>query len=454
MINKIIQGALICILLLMTTASDAQTLSELNTYVQKVRIGLVDEFFDRFNGKELHPDIPATKENSRKDNLMMLFNLSQFSSKNDNKFAEASEMMDVVIKNSTNIHFSDSTWVALAHCKGTMNGKSVKFNIFLTVQQRKKNMYKWVITKADGRIFDITPNNTNDNIMLYPDDHETNFLSLKRMSSEQPCNVLDFTRRGFRYDMTSVFTYLIYNCNLKIDYVDELEFIFTQVPGYIFHLKYFEREKNNAGWLISKFYKASEQEKSVFLNTLYHNADTAYTQLLNDSTTQKNYKAKEKRKESCKNIFIRRQSEKLAQIDDYIKFMQQKYKTGERSLYYKLKMTNLFVEDAIVTIYDSKKDSSATQSINDFCDFLIKNANKDVNVDSITVAIWDDKINTLPSSVNRCELSSYIRPYIAENTSDSIIQPNSKQLLAAYKEDTEDGIEWIPLFGNIVVTIK
>ena len=221
--------------------SYSQTISfnELNDYVQDVRIGLVDEFFDRFNGKTTNPDIPKTKPDSRMKNLMMLFDLSQFSSKNDPRFVEAEALMKIVKEDSICINYADSTWAALAHCKGTLNGKSVKFDIFLTVQHRKANMYKWVISYVDGNLFDITPRNINDRIMLLPDDHETNFLSLKRMTSEQPFNINQFMVNGFNYEKTSAFVYLVYSKLLKIDYVDDLEFIFTQVPGYIFHVKYF-----------------------------------------------------------------------------------------------------------------------------------------------------------------------------------------------------------------------
>ena len=232
-----------------------QGISELDVYMQKVRVGLVDEFLDRFNGKEVHPDIPITNDDARKKNLLMLLDLSQFSSKSDLRFKEASEMMDVVIKDSVHVNFSDTTWAAVAHCKGTLEGKAVRFDLYLTVQHRTGNMYKWVISKADGDLFNIKPRNESDKIMLHPDDHETNFMSLRRMTSEQPFNVRNFMSKKFDYDVTSVFTYLVYSKKLKIDYVDDLEFIFTQIPGYIFHVRYFEREKNNAGWLISNFYK-------------------------------------------------------------------------------------------------------------------------------------------------------------------------------------------------------
>ena len=241
---------------------------ELDSYIQKVRIGLVDEFFERFNGISTHPDIPEGEEDSRINNLLMLLDLSKYTSRSDSLFVEATAMMNTVIRDSVKINYADRTWLALAHCKGTLEGKSVHFDIFLSVQNRRDDMYKWVISKVDGSLFDITPRNQHENIMLFPDDHETNFLSLRRMTQEQPFNIRQFLAKGTLYDKTSVFAYLVHSGRLKIDYVEDLEFVFTQIPGYVFHVRYFDRERNNTGWLISKFYKVSDEEKSAFWTAL------------------------------------------------------------------------------------------------------------------------------------------------------------------------------------------
>lgn len=330
-IQKTIKAIIVIAITIFATPAFAQTISfnELNDYVQKVRIGLVDEFFDRFNGKTTHPNLPSSQHDSRSKNLMMLFDLSQFSSKNDPKFNEAELMMNKVMKDSIYINYTDSTWFALAHCKGTLNGKSVKFDLFLTVQHRRGNMYKWVISKADGNLFDITPKNNSDRIMLLPDDHETNFLSLKRMTSEQPFNVNLFMEKGFDYDKTSAFVYLVHSKLLKIDYVDELEFIFTQIPDYIFHLKYFEREKNNAGWLISNFYESTDENKITFLYSL----KPTYLSLVenNNLVVEEITPASDSipapkipNTEEQKTMYERRLDERLLMVKDYIMFMQKK----------------------------------------------------------------------------------------------------------------------------------
>ena len=71
-------------------------------------------------------------------------------------------------------------------------------------------------------------------------------------------------------DETSVFLADVYNGLLDIEYVKDLQFVFYQVPGYVFRIKFIERATNNTGWLITSFDKISEIEKDSFLNYLYN----------------------------------------------------------------------------------------------------------------------------------------------------------------------------------------
>lgn len=456
--NNIIKIAAWGILLFIQTKGFAQvvTFNELNTYMQKVRIGLVDEFFDRFNGKTTHPDIPASKKNSEINNLMMLYNLSMFTSKNDSLYKEALCMMETVRKDSISIQFSDSTWVALAHCKGTMNGRSIKFDLYLNTQKRKGNMYKWVIARADSKLFDITPRNTNENIMLMPDDHETNFLSMRRMTNEQPFNVNLFMSKDIDYDKTSVFAYLVYSGKLKIDYVDDLEFIFTQIPGYIFHIKYFEREKNNAGWLISNFYRTTDNTKVSFLNTIHPHKKNSVN--INEDTTRRFANNKRRvnqfnlQKDELKGQYFLRLNEKILQLKNYVNFMQKDDGLRAQSIY-KTKLIDLFAKDAKVYLYQKGELKQKCNSIADFCNMIINKHIVCTSIDSIYVPSWDDKILELKTDVYRYNTPAYLKQIKGNDRNSSTVAPNEKSLYV-YKEETEDGIEWLPIFGDIMITIE
>lgn len=251
--------------------ANAQIMSnQLNKGLYDSRIKLVDEFFDRFNGKEGHPDISNKDKYYRKKNLMFVFNGRMFKSKEDEKYKELQNFIDTVIANKTNINYSDTTWFAKAICHGKLKGKEVDFTLYLNVEHRKEDMYKWVIAKAEGDVFKLKPSLKSDKIMLMPDDHETNFMSLHRITTEKDDLISCYMQRNYPLDETSVFLSDVYNGLLDIEYVKDLQFVFHQVPGYVFRIKFIERDTNNTGWLITSCDKVTENEKEKFLNYLYN----------------------------------------------------------------------------------------------------------------------------------------------------------------------------------------
>lgn len=245
--------------------------NDLNAELFDSRIKLVDEFFDRFNGKEGHPDISRKDKDYRKKNLMFVFNGRMFKSKEDAKFKELQNFINTVIEKNISINYSDTTWFAKAVCHGKLKGKEVDFTLFLNVEHRKEDMYKWVIAKAEGDVFKLKPSLKSEKIMLMPDDHETNFMSLHRITTEKDDLISCYMQKDYPLDETSVFLSDVYNGLLDIDYVKDLQFIFYQVPNYVFRIKFIERETNNTGWLITDFDKVSEDEKEDFLDYLYNN---------------------------------------------------------------------------------------------------------------------------------------------------------------------------------------
>lgn len=245
--------------------------NDLNAELYDSRIKLVDEFFDRFNGKEGHPDISRKDKDYRKKNLMFVFNGRMFKSKEDAKFKELQNFINTVIEKNISINYSDTTWFAKAVCHGKLKGKEVDFTLFLNVEHRKEDMYKWIIAKAEGDVFKLKPSLKSEKIMLMPDDHETNFMSLHRITIEKDDLISCYMQKDYPLDETSVFLSDVYNGLLDIDYVKDLQFIFYQVPNYVFRIKFIERETNNTGWLITDFDKVSEDEKEDFLDYLYNN---------------------------------------------------------------------------------------------------------------------------------------------------------------------------------------
>ena len=151
-------------------------------------------------------------------------------------------------------------------------------------------------------------------------------------------------------------------------------------------------------------------------------------------------------------MFIRRGVEKMAQLTDYIKSMQGRDTLRSLSVY-KNKTIALFADNSKVYLYYPNSEKNVAVSVEEFCMMLIFDKMKFERLDSVSVPIWDAKINSLPLETCKIELASSMVP--ADKVTEGILRTDStyKQKLYAYKEETEDGIEWLPVFGDMKIKV-
>lgn len=424
--------------------------------MQEARVGLVDEFLKRFNGEASHPNISPQDTSYRKSNLLYLIEPPQNIECRDSIYNEAIRFIDAIIKDSVYLNYCDSIWFAHAKCKGLLDSKPISFNVYLNVEHRKEDMYKWVISKVDGECFNIMPRDMKSNIMLYPDDHEIKFISLGRMTKEQPFNVARFMSKGFDYDATSAFVYLVKSGKLKIEYVEELEFIFTQVPGYIFSIKYFERESSKLGWLINRFETISREEKCKFIkacrlecNEQHKTEQTVITpvsvdqNLLPPEDSASTYIVN-----NAERIFLSRIVERKVLVRDFLSLLVAA-DDKEDVEYYQKKLLELFDANSEVYVYSPLKDKTIIMSIFNFLKKVSSHKLKVTSIDKITVPIWDNVL----MKANECD-EVQLTTKVELFAEDSSYKPEeSKLLIVSRKEVTEDGDEWVPCLGHLYVTV-
>ena len=87
-------------------------------------------------------------------------------------------------------------------------------------------MYKWVINKAEGEIFNLLPSSISDDVFISPDAHETKFMGLKHITTGKDDYISRYLKRDKKIDLTSVFLSYVYNGLLEINYIEDVEFIF------------------------------------------------------------------------------------------------------------------------------------------------------------------------------------------------------------------------------------
>lgn len=234
-------------------AANGQLINPMGEKIYQSRVALVDEFIKRFNHDNPSPHShELSPEEARIADIVQLFNGANFSDADDPLMTAAVDFARDAAAADIRLNYSDSSWYARATCHGSYRKKPMEFNLLLRVEPRsgKNDMYRWVIFGAEGALFSLEPEETGSGFMIFPDDHETNFMSLSDMTASQTESIRLYASDNIAADPLSVFLAMVYGGQLKIDYVKPLEFVFTQVPGWEFTIRFFDREELNSGWLI------------------------------------------------------------------------------------------------------------------------------------------------------------------------------------------------------------
>ena len=234
-------------------------------YLAKVK--LVDEFFARFNGDELRNDLGA-EYSDRESGVLLLFDIAKFKSKTDSGFIAAKAFARHAVENNVKLNFEDENWFAKVKCHGKLAQKSVTFNMVLSVEERDSAMYRWVISDVEGDVFLTSKDKPHKELFVMPNDHEQFFMSVRRITTETYRFIDDYVKQDYKADALSTFLALVRSNQLKIEAVTDVEFVFLQVPEYVFTVKHFERETKNTGWLIDSCKKISEKEKVKLIKKL------------------------------------------------------------------------------------------------------------------------------------------------------------------------------------------
>ena len=253
---------LVAILLLFSHSAQAQIVfpgDEFDNF--EYHIKQIDEFILRFNLKELlvQPDKSAQY---KRDNRILLFDRNYYLADSN----ALNEFISSIEEQNTILSFYDSTWYAIADCNVTFRGKKDRISLILRTEQVKDDIYKWSIIDAQGSILELTPKTQSERLRLLPTDNEVNFIALQSITTDNSQNITLFNEKKHKNDRLSVFNCLVYYKLLKIDNVQELSYCFTQVKGYKFFVKNFNREQMNAGWLIYDVQKEITKDSNTVKN--------------------------------------------------------------------------------------------------------------------------------------------------------------------------------------------
>lgn len=230
-----------------------------------------DEFIQRFNG-EAYPEltIDCQTETIRQTAILSLFdqNLIHKARENDTLRYEMEEFVKTVVQTGLYLEFMDPNWYAQTLCSAMFNGQDTSITYTLKTSIDTNRVAQWKVLGAKAGFLNFDTSAVKEDQVLTPVSHNLNFMKLSTVLNKPENHPLDFVYQGFKPNDLSMAMYLSELGILKLNVVDKLVFHFLNVDGWVFTIQNFERNEDNAGWLISSLERLPE--KGQYLRGVLH----------------------------------------------------------------------------------------------------------------------------------------------------------------------------------------
>lgn len=226
----------------------------------------VDEFIQRFNGMETHPDIKASAD-SRTRNLVALFDYKMnHKGMSDSAFVNfVSKFVKSVEEKNVKISLTDADMYAVADIKAAVMGKSFSLKLTLQSQTYNNGRVRWAIVGVDGLFNAI---DTTKYYGISPVEHETHFMGLGDIFKNNSADIIGYRGKHTYLDELSVFLGLTMAGKVDISEVSKLTIHCLSVPDYAFTINEQGRGGRNSGWLISSLTNI-DSKKEYIINKLH-----------------------------------------------------------------------------------------------------------------------------------------------------------------------------------------
>lgn len=214
----------------------------------RMRIKSIDEFMDRFNREELPPLLDSNDSELPYKQIVACFNIDSVRHRANEVINFAHRMVD------SNIHisFESPNYFCELLCGAKYKGHKTDIILRMIVEKSDNGYCSWVIADAEGEELKMIPERTSSSMRLSPIDNLQDFAELQQMFQDYPKDVANYLYHRWPIDETSVFVALVSHGILKIEEIKNIEYVFCE-GGYVFKVKFFNRETNNNGWLIYDF---------------------------------------------------------------------------------------------------------------------------------------------------------------------------------------------------------
>lgn len=231
-----------------------------NEQIFLVRTKQFNEFLDRFNYKTDFNGDPIdsafVSKFPREKMLQTLFDMKDPRINPDDQnyskkyVDEKADFINSVLSGNLTINKYSAKIIAEAKSLINHKGSSDKISVFLNQEVAGNNTVKWVITGVEGDIFNFLQSDTTMVRFISPSSNETDFMNLKR-ALEDKDYLQYYAAKDYEHSNLPVFFYMVNSGSLKFEYVEEVTYHITDIPGWCLKIKEFNRQDMNSGWLIS-----------------------------------------------------------------------------------------------------------------------------------------------------------------------------------------------------------
>lgn len=227
----------------------------------------IDEFIQRFNGEETHPEL---KDGNRTLNLVALFDYKMnHEGLPDSTFKKkVMNFVKHVEESGAKIKLTDDEFFAEADIAANILGKSTSIALILQSQTYNKDRVRWAIVGVRG----LTEAGIIDAEHFYgisPVEHETHFMSINDIFAHNAPEIWGYRGKDTKIDELSVFLTIAKMGKVRINSVNKLTMHCLEIPNYVFTINEEGRRGRNSGWLISGVTKIKENKKKEYLTKLF-----------------------------------------------------------------------------------------------------------------------------------------------------------------------------------------
>lgn len=165
--------------------------------------------------------------------------------------------------NGPKLAFLQEDWYAKVRSKVLYCGEERE--LFLVFQLNiELEASHWMLVGVIADFLELHYKKPSRNNIIPPNSGDTNFVSAWKIFQE-PDNVTAFGSDCFIPDHLSIFYHVVQNGDLTLVQPEDVQFLFLQIPDYVFAIDFFNRETHNSGWLISDIKRIDQVAKFRYL---------------------------------------------------------------------------------------------------------------------------------------------------------------------------------------------